>query len=465
MFCGIIRKHHNQVNSIYEMRKQIQKFIWKLFERELITLLAVSFVGLAMVFVKADSATTDLSFTILPAAGNTITVTAPNGGESWTIGTTKTITWTNTGSISDVKIELQRSTSGSWEELTASTTNDGSYPWVVTGTATAEATVRISEVGDATVNDTSNAVFSIVAASVSGGGGGFYTAPAPYQPAINEVTPRWFSNSVATEIILRGVNFKDGAIVRLDGQGLVTSYISSMEIRATVPVNFPVGSYTVYVINPDSYRGQYSIPVAVYKLTIAPPSTGGVNEVYSAKLIRQSQAKLILQPSEEATVWVEFKNTGNMSWTATGNNPVRLGVTNPQDHISLLRGSGWVSNNRSAVMRGVNTADAGVVHPGETARFMFTLEGPIRAGRYRESFLPVVEYKTWMRAKVAVFNLNVVIKKTISKTKLPSTGGITIPAPSKQAVLFVDGTEKLFSQIARGASDIWGTITKLFSWR
>jgi len=427
------------------------------------TVLAVSFVSLTILFTQA--ATTNLSFTILSPGGDTVTVTAPNGGESWTIGETETITWTSSGSITDVKIELQRATAGSWEELTASTTNDGSYPWVVTGTATTEATVRISKVGDATVNDISNAVFSIVTApsADSGTSGGFYVEPVPYQPAINEVAPRSFGNYVATELIVRGVNFRDGAIVRLGGQELSTRYVASTEVRATAPINFLPGSYTVYLVNPDGRQAQYALPVAVYKLTIAPPSTGGVNEIYAAKWLKQSATKLTAAPSEEVTVWVEFRNVGNMPWTSFGNNPVRLGVTNPQDHISILRGSNWVVDNRPAVMQGINTVDPKIVNPGEVARFTFTLKAPTRAGRYRESFLPVVEYKTWMRGKIAVFSLNVVVKKTVGRAKLPSTGGTWTPTSS--SLLFLDGTEALFSKIARGAADLWGTLTAFFSRR
>ncbi|MBN2585025.1 hypothetical protein JXA59_00005, partial [Patescibacteria group bacterium] len=81
------------------MRKQIQKFIWKLLERELMVVLAVSFVGLTMVFTKAGTSTEALvSFTIVPAAG-AITVTAPNGGERWTIGTGHNITWDTMGEV------------------------------------------------------------------------------------------------------------------------------------------------------------------------------------------------------------------------------------------------------------------------------------------------------------------------------------------------------------------------------
>jgi hypothetical protein len=94
-----------------------------------------------------------------PAA--TVTVTAPNGGESWQVGNAQTISWTTTGSIANVKIELSRDGGGSYSTLFNSIANDGSEPWTVTGPATTQARIRISDAGNASVNDTSNSNFTI----------------------------------------------------------------------------------------------------------------------------------------------------------------------------------------------------------------------------------------------------------------------------------------------------------------
>ncbi len=58
-----------------------------------------------------------------------ITLTSPNGGESWTVGTTHTIKWGYIGDCgSTVKIELLRNGSVC-RTITNSTSNDGSYDW------------------------------------------------------------------------------------------------------------------------------------------------------------------------------------------------------------------------------------------------------------------------------------------------------------------------------------------------
>jgi len=80
----------------------------------------------------ANPATDDYSdyfeiFTI-PVVTDTITVTTPDTLTIWEMGTSQDITWTSTGTISDVKIELYKG--GVFEmEIIASTTNNGTYNW------------------------------------------------------------------------------------------------------------------------------------------------------------------------------------------------------------------------------------------------------------------------------------------------------------------------------------------------
>ncbi len=158
-------------------------------ERELCAVLAIGIVGLGSLWAQAGtSGALTLSVTVLPPGGEVISVSSPNGGESWTIGTSQNITWTVTLTITDVKIELQRSVGGSWETITASTANDGTYSWTATGSVTTTASIRVSKVGDPSINDVSDTVFSLVAAVIpqlpggGGGGGGITYEPQPILP-------------------------------------------------------------------------------------------------------------------------------------------------------------------------------------------------------------------------------------------------------------------------------------------
>lgn len=108
-----------------------------------------------------NPAVTDMSNTNFTVGGGTLTITAPNGGEVWTVGSTRTITWLSTGLIGNVKIELSRTNGSTWSILNAGTQNDGTFSWVVTAGAAPQARIRITSLTDVTVTDQSNATFII----------------------------------------------------------------------------------------------------------------------------------------------------------------------------------------------------------------------------------------------------------------------------------------------------------------
>ncbi|MFY0524894.1 pre-peptidase C-terminal domain-containing protein [Archangium gephyra] len=94
-----------------------------------------------------------------------VTVGSPNGGESWAGGSSQTITWTASG-VTQVKLEY--TTDGStWNLISAGTpASAGSYTWVVPGTATTAAKVRVSDAARPSITDTSNAAFTITVVPV-----------------------------------------------------------------------------------------------------------------------------------------------------------------------------------------------------------------------------------------------------------------------------------------------------------
>lgn len=109
--------------------------------------------------------TSDANFTITPP---TITVTSPNGGETWTMNQSRVITWTSQAVTGNVRVELNRNfPSGAWTTLFANLTNDGSESWTVTGPVTTTARVRLVAIADTSINDVSNANFIIRAPVVT----------------------------------------------------------------------------------------------------------------------------------------------------------------------------------------------------------------------------------------------------------------------------------------------------------
>ena len=106
---------------------------------------------------------------LIPAdaeSGN-VTVTAPNGGESWAGGGMRTITWTASG-VTNVTLEYTLDGS-TWSTLTPDETgiaaSAGSFAWTVPSTASTAARVRVSDAAGTGVTDTSDGAFTITVSS------------------------------------------------------------------------------------------------------------------------------------------------------------------------------------------------------------------------------------------------------------------------------------------------------------
>ncbi len=373
------------------MIKQTKKLFLKLLEEELVTVLAVLILGVGALFVYAgNTGTTTLSLTVYSAAGS-ITVVAPNGGESWQVGTTQNITWTTLGEVNDVKIELQRTNGGTWETIVDSTTDDGSYPWVVTSPTTSVAKIKISEVGDPSVYDESNGTFSVTSAG-NAPSAGFFP-----QPGINNVTPWIIVNSSETEITITGVNFKAPVSFKLDGVPLKNvKWISDGEARATVPV-LPMGSYRLWVYNGDGMYNYWGTLIQV------------ISQRYESIASRQ-EINLYMQPGERQLVAIEFTNTGNSVW----NQDLKLGTTDPQDRASAFYDPiSWLSASRAASYSGKSLGYGG------KATLSFYMKAPDKVGKYAEKFMLVLEGQKWLTMQPVVINILVSSKEE----PLPSTGG------------------------------------------
>jgi len=92
---------------------------------------------------------------------NPLNVFMPNGNEEFIAGQTETISWDSCGDINYVSLEYSDSNGLSWSVIDANTENDGSYDWLVPEVTSPNCLVRISDVCDANVYDTSDDVFTI----------------------------------------------------------------------------------------------------------------------------------------------------------------------------------------------------------------------------------------------------------------------------------------------------------------
>ena len=111
----------------------------------------------------SNTAITDSSNSNFAITVGSLTVTAPNGGEQWARGTTRTITWSSTGSPgANVKIELLKA-GAVVRTISSSTANDGSYSWAIPASQTlgTDYRVRITSTSNTAITDSSNGNFSI----------------------------------------------------------------------------------------------------------------------------------------------------------------------------------------------------------------------------------------------------------------------------------------------------------------
>lgn len=134
--------------------------------------------------------------------GATITVSSPNGGEKWSIGSSRTIRWSS-NTASDVKIEVSRNGGTSWSTVANNVINTGTYDWTVSSPASENAKIRITSLANSSIRDISNNSFSIKSPTIT------VTSPnGGEQWAIgSSKTIRWASDAggnVKIEISLSG---------------------------------------------------------------------------------------------------------------------------------------------------------------------------------------------------------------------------------------------------------------------
>jgi hypothetical protein len=119
----------------------------------------------------AASDISDADFEILPEP--TITVTSPNGGEQWIMGTSQNITWTSSGGVSNnLTIKYSADNGTNWTTIATGEANDGTYSWTVPDTEGTQYLVRVYDGNDPSVTDDSDATFNVVSSTIT------ITAPA-----------------------------------------------------------------------------------------------------------------------------------------------------------------------------------------------------------------------------------------------------------------------------------------------
>ena len=254
----------------------------------------------------------------------TITVTAPNGGETWIVGDSYNITWTSTGLSENVKIEINRSYSGgAWETIIASTANDGTHPWTVTGSATAAARIRISGVTQTTVTDVSDANFSVgvrTVAVVTPNNGETWIVGDSYNITW---TSQNLSENVKIELNRNFPGTTWETIIASTTNDGAHPWTVTGAVTSTARVRISGVTHTAVS---DTSNANFTI--AIRSVTLTQPNSGEswyVNDVDTIKWTSQNltgNVKIELNRSYPGTTWETIiagtANSGSYPWTVTG---------------------------------------------------------------------------------------------------------------------------------------------------
>lgn len=140
---------------------------------------------------------------------------------------------------------------------------------------------------------------------------------------ITAVQPGTVSNEVATELVVTGSGFVNGAVVILANFGaLDTTFVSSNLLRATVPASTPAGTYSLSVVNPDASSASLANAVTITgpagpTSTPVPSSTPGPTAYIRPLLVVQSYgaSSEIIAPGENYDFEMTFANAGQLPAT------------------------------------------------------------------------------------------------------------------------------------------------------
>ncbi|MBZ4409824.1 lamin tail domain-containing protein [Myxococcus sp. XM-1-1-1] len=206
------------------------------------------------------------------AVSSSLTVTSPNGGESWTTGSARSISWTSSG-VSSVRVEYTLNGS-TWTTLSSSTSaSAGSLAWTLPTTASTTARVRVTDTSDASITDTSDAAFSIT----TGGGGGTGTL------LINEVLVNEAGSDVSGEF----VELVNTGTAALSIAGWTVSDAAS--VRHTFPSGTTVPAGGVIVV----FGGAAGIPSGTPNAVAASTSTLGLSNSGDTVTVKNASGTVV----------------------------------------------------------------------------------------------------------------------------------------------------------------------------
>ncbi len=272
----------------------------------------------------SDSTINDLSENTFTIYEKLITLTSPNGGESWKVGSQHNITWTS-NHVTNVTIFYQTSGTGYWTQIADNIPADGgSYSWTIPNTASTTCKVQIWADGDDGYIDESDNTFTI------------------YQPTVNLAGPNggedwqvgsshninWTSNNV-TNVKLEYTTNNGTNWITITG----STAASAASYIWTIP-NSPSANCKVRISDADD-ASINDLSDAVFIISAAP--------VPVVALVSPNGGEQWKVGSTQVIIWTS-SNVDNVKLEYTANNGTDW-ITIISSTIAALSGYSWTIPN------------------------------------------------------------------------------------------------------------------------
>lgn len=191
-------------------------------------------------------------FDIVP--NKSVTLTSPTGGEQLIAGSTSSITWTSIN-VANILLEYSSNNGSTWTEIDPRVPSTGIYAWSVPLALTMQGRIRITDVDDELVFDTSPANFQIQTST------GIAPSPTPEVILLEQNYPNPFNPSTRIRFVLENpaevrlsVHDLFGRELRRLLDGHVAAGLHHAEFDA---LSLPAGVYVCRLVVGDAVRIRY----------------------------------------------------------------------------------------------------------------------------------------------------------------------------------------------------------------
>ncbi|MCK6615110.1 MAG: hypothetical protein L6Q47_12800, partial [Ignavibacteriaceae bacterium] len=246
----------------------------------------------------------DNNFTVYNAVQQSVTVTAPNGGEIIQPGSTFNITWSGSN-ISNVAIQLTTNNGLNWSTIVSSTESDGFYQWVpASNIASTNCKIRIYDATDSLPVDESDASFTILSSPavtvISPNGGESLNSGSQY-------TINWNSQSI-----------EKVKIEFTSNNGASWSFVDSVTSSGQYLWTIPAVSSVLCKIRVSDLTDGFPVDVSdeVFSVSTAAPQSIAVTSPNGGEVLSSGANRLISWTSSGIDfVQLEYTTNNGVDWT------------------------------------------------------------------------------------------------------------------------------------------------------